>query len=78
MIKTKLIKETIKVWEGDYQLFVEFENNRVSLLNERGQRDFIFDCGFDKGTIKRWKKVVALLNKAMKVLEERLKVKQTI
>jgi hypothetical protein len=73
MIKTKLIKEIIKVWEGDYQLFVEFENNRVSLLNERGQRDFIFDCGFDKGTIKRWKKVVTLLNKAVKVLEEKLK-----
>jgi len=76
MIKTKLIKETIKVWEGDYQLFVEFENNRVSLLNERGQRDFIFDCGFNDKTIKRWNKVVVLLNKTMKMLEERLKVKK--
>jgi hypothetical protein len=75
MIKTKLIKETIKVWEGDYQLFIELENNRVTLINERGQRDFIFDCGFDKGTIKRWKKVVKLLNKAIKVLEEKLKAR---
>uniref|UniRef100_A0A7C5YXM2 Uncharacterized protein n=1 Tax=candidate division CPR3 bacterium TaxID=2268181 RepID=A0A7C5YXM2_UNCC3 len=76
MIKTKLIKEKIKVWEGDYQLFVELENNRVSLLNERGRRDFIFDCGFDRETIKRWKKVVALLNKTVKMLEERLNVKK--
>ena len=72
MIKTTLQKTVFLIEDTKTRtkITVEASPDKVQLLNERGDKEFIFECNNTTEVRKRWRNVVRLMNTALTTIEQ--------
>ena len=73
MLKKTLIKQIWEFKDGNYKIFLVKKDGVIKLLNYEGICNFIFENYLNKETIKKWKKIINLMKKAVEELEKEVK-----